>query len=477
MTTPHRQTQSAQGNEPFWRVYPLRETGKALRHELAVWVAPGVRRKMRIPAEWSAGSEAERERFAEGAAEQMRELYRAEQATGEATSSADPAAVTFDEFARLWTKGDLARQFPGHVKDKKTKADDVQKLDTIKPWVGSTPLRDFKVEHAERALRELAELGLSSTTLRGYAQVMHRVLALAVYPGKLLKFNPLPEGFLPDKSPARAKSFVYPSEEAALLACADVPLERRMLFGLMSREGMRLGEVLRLAWTDLDLERGTLSLDENKTDDPRTWALGADVAAALRLWERLRPATETLFDPARLGVDKRKLAGSLRADLQTAGVERAALFAKSEQRIPLRVHDLRASFVTLALADGRSEAWVTDRTGHRSSSMVANYKRQVRTAAELNLGWFAPLDASIPELVKLRALDAETGVSDSAAVSRECLDSNVSASVVIDDSEESEATTEECTRRDLNPHALRRRNLNPVRLPIPPLVLDHCWLR
>src|SRR6187431_3501054 len=35
----------------------------------------------------------------------------------------------------------------------------------------------------------------------------------------------------------------------------------------------------------------------------------------------------------------------------------------------------------------------------------------------------------------------------------------------------------QCTRRDLNPHALRRRNLNPVRLPIPPLVLDHCWLR
>ncbi len=28
-----------------------------------------------------------------------------------------------------------------------------------------------------------------------------------------------------------------------------------------------------------------------------------------------------------------------------------------------------------------------------------------------------------------------------------------------------------CTRRDLNPHTLRCRNLNPVRLPIPPLVL------
>ena len=39
----------------------------------------------------------------------------------------------------------------------------------------------------------------------------------------------------------------------------------------------------------------------------------------------------------------------------------------------------------MALASGRSEAWVTDRTGHKSSAMVAGYKRQVRTAAELDL--------------------------------------------------------------------------------------------
>ena len=31
-----------------------------------------------------------------------------------------------------------------------------------------------------------------------------------------------------------------------------------------------------------------------------------------------------------------------------------------------------------------------------------------------------------------------------------------------------------CSRRDLNPHGLPRRNLNPVRLPIPPLELLHC---
>jgi hypothetical protein len=42
--------------------------------------------------------------------------------------------------------------------------------------------------------------------------------------------------------------------------------------------------------------------------------------------------------------------------------------------------------VTLALACGRTEAWVTDRTGHKSSAMIARYKRSARFAAELKLG-------------------------------------------------------------------------------------------
>jgi hypothetical protein len=58
--------------------------------------------------------------------------------------------------------------------------------------------------------------------------------------------------------------------------------------------------------------------------------------------------------------------------------------------------------VTLALAAGRTEAWVTDRTGHKSSQMIYTYKRASRTAAELRLGWLEPLDEAIPELAPKR---------------------------------------------------------------------------
>ena len=33
-----------------------------------------------------------------------------------------------------------------------------------------------------------------------------------------------------------------------------------------------------------------------------------------------------------------------------------------------------ARFVTISLANGRTEAWIADRTGHRSSQMINAYR-------------------------------------------------------------------------------------------------------
>ena len=60
----------------------------------------------------------------------------------------------------------------------------------------------------------------------------------------------------------------------------------------------------------------------------------------------------------------------LRAALKTAGVTRAELFEDGKNRSKLRAYALRGTFVTLALGNGRNEAWVADRTGHRSSQMM-----------------------------------------------------------------------------------------------------------
>jgi integrase len=189
----------------------------------------------------------------------------------------------------------------------------------------------------------------------------------------------------------RATAWLYPAEEQALLACERVPLGRRVLYGFLAREGARCGEALALAWTDLDLERGVVRLDTNKTDDPRAWALAPGVAAALKRWRKLADGGELVFRAP----NEARLAEAFRADLRAAKIDRAELFERSPTRRPIRVHDLRATFVTLSLAAGRSETWVADRTGHRSSVMINAYRRAARHAAELGLGELAPLDGAL----------------------------------------------------------------------------------
>ncbi|HXS17828.1 MAG TPA: DNA integration/recombination/inversion protein, partial [Polyangiaceae bacterium] len=69
--------------------------------------------------------------------------------------------------------------------------------------------------------------------------------------------------------------------------------------------------------------------------------------------------------------------------------------------------DLRATFVTMSLAAGKTEAWVTDRTGHTSSTMLYRYKRAARTHAEAQMGSLRPLHEIIPELSQVTPPQAD----------------------------------------------------------------------
>ncbi|MBE7483191.1 MAG: site-specific integrase [Polyangiaceae bacterium] len=196
----------------------------------------------------------------------------------------------------------------------------------------------------------------------------------------------------------------YPDEDAKLSACTDISILDRLAFGILGREGLRASELRELAWREVDLDRGTIALDVNKTDDPRSWVLDPGVLRALRLWQKLfhedAQPDEFILVHDGCRFDLNKLAKRLRDALKRARVQREALFSQSEQRMHLRAHDLRGTFVTLALADGKTETWVADRTGHKSSAMINRYRRAARSAAELHLGWLRPLDRLIPELRK-----------------------------------------------------------------------------
>ena len=300
--------------------------------------------------------------------------------------------ATVRQFGKRYTDGDLAKMYPDHVKMKATIGDDEQRLETyVYPIVGSTPIASFHLSDAERVMAKLPA-GRSPALRRHVAQVMHRLLTLAVYPAKVLAAHPLPRGFLPKLGPAKAKQCLYPDEDAKLMACRDVAIAWRLFYGVIDREGFRFAEARTLDWTDLDLKRGVVTLDKNKTDDPRAWALDPGVARALDIWRKLRPDLAQPF--AEIPTNERQ-AFWFRDHVRLSGIDRAVLHERSETSMRLRFHDLRATFVTVALANGKTETWVSDRTGHRSHGMIEKYTRAARTYQDLNLGPLLPLDQAI----------------------------------------------------------------------------------
>lgn len=321
---------------------------------------------------------------------------RADQAPA-VLAAAPRRSLTVRAFGERWTGGELHAEYPDHIPKKKSARKDEQILERwVYPVVGHVALSAFTLRDAQEVMRRVPR-ELSTATRRHVAQTMVRLCNLAVYPCELMPASPLPKGFLP-KVRSRPGAYVYPTEDRALLAHRDVPLANRMLYGFLAREGMRREEALSLTWSDLDLAHGAVRLDTNKTNDPRAWALDPGVVKALAWWRKQRksePETARVFHEV---IDPAHLAAALQAHLELAGVKRAELFEHNQKRRRVNVHALRATFVTLALANGKTEAWVQDRTGHRSSVMVNRYRRIARTAAELRLGALAPLARAIPEI-------------------------------------------------------------------------------
>jgi hypothetical protein len=96
------------------------------------------------------------------------------------------------------------------------------------------------------------------------------------------------------------------------------------------------------------------------------------------------------------------LSDRVKDHLELAGVTRPEIRQKNTGRLGFRFHDLRTTFVTMALACGKSEAWAMDRSGHTTSGQLHNYRALSTTLQSVGEATgFANMAATIPELAAL----------------------------------------------------------------------------
>jgi integrase len=150
-------------------------------------------------------------------------------------------------------------------------------------------------------------------------------------------------------------------EEARLLAACPPWLRELVLFALHS--GMRLGEILALTWSGVDLFRRTVTVFRSKNGERRTVPLNHTVMALLTEKTGVRHLKTSLVFPSMAGtpIDPNHLRRALRPVMANAGI------------VDCHFHDLRHTFATRLVQSGVDLYKVQRLLGHKSPMMTQRY--------------------------------------------------------------------------------------------------------
>lgn len=219
--------------------------------------------------------------------------------------------------------------------------------------------------------------------VRGGAGVAQRVystaramFATAITAKRMKPPNPA-QGY---RLPARpsAERFLTAGQAKAIMdalsgleAEGTITMQQASIFRLLLLTGARRREIAGLRWSEVDLGNRCLLLPPERTkaggkSGTRRIALSGPAVAILRQLDGLRKARQAFVFPATKG--KSGATTSEAKIWRTKVLPRAKLTG-------VRIHDLRHSFASFALADGASLAVIGKALGHASMRATERYAR------------------------------------------------------------------------------------------------------
>ena len=266
------------------------------------------------------------------------------------------ATPTFEDYA-------LNTYLPHASERKKSWGEDEQKIrKVLLPAFGRRLITDITTRDVVAVQSGVRRAGGAPATANRYLTLISRMLNLAVQWGYLEK-NPAASVRKFPENNARER-YLKPDEISRMLeALASWPnrsfagLIRFLLF-----TGVRRGEAMGLTWDRVDLQNGSIFLNDTKSGKPRTVLLNTLAVEVLREMESLRKDSHRYVFPGHRKnapfVNPRRAFNGLCARLKIED---------------FHIHDLRHSFASLAVNAGASLYDVQKLLGHSSSQITMRY--------------------------------------------------------------------------------------------------------
>ena len=252
------------------------------------------------------------------------------------------------------------------------------------PCFGTLPLEDIDAEAVDRYIQERkgeyvkrpckshdgqgkrcskCDKRIASATINRDLAVLRHMLRLAVRKWRWLRQEPYIE-LLPEGGPRERE--LTEAEEAKLLpAC---PADFRPLVQTALLTGMRMGELLALAWQQVDLINRTLDFPPTKRGRKRLLPIAEPLYYVL---ERLKAGREASGGPK--PADRVFLRTDGRPWNKWAVENRFGRAVAAAKIAPIRFHDLRHTIASRLKRAGVHETEIQRLLGHKTLSMTDRY--------------------------------------------------------------------------------------------------------
>lgn len=226
----------------------------------------------------------------------------------------------------------------------------------------------------------MKDLSLSNRTVRGVHVVLHECLNQAVKE-RLITYNPTEGCRVPSKEKKEMKTLAAEDIAAYLHAAEEWGV--LPMFYLELTSGLRRGELVALLWSDVDVEKRTVSVSKSairlkgevvvsqpKTKNSvRTIVLPQSTIDLLIAEHEEHPDNPYLFPSP--------VTGGMRGPDCTGRIHKKLL--KKAGLPDIRFHDLRHTYATLALQNGVDIKTLSEILGHYSAGFTLDTYTHVTT--------------------------------------------------------------------------------------------------
>ena len=290
----------------------------------------------------------------------------------------EPTKMTVKEFLEMWLEDEVKP-------NRKVSTYDIYHsviTNHLIPGIGNIPLHQLGPIHIHQLMKSLSNKDISSTTAKYSVRTLKVALNWAVKM-QLIPKNPAANIRISTRSTG-SEMKVWTDEEVNRFLQAAKGSKFYPTFYLAITTGMRMGELLGLKWTDIDFDRGTISIRRTlqRTSAGLQLIEQTKTAKSRRLIS-ISPSTVEVLKKHRVEQKKEMIQYNYRDVYDLVFTSRTgkpveprnlreyfSLITKKAELPPIRFHDLRHTHATLLLKQGIHPKIVSERLGHSSISMT-----------------------------------------------------------------------------------------------------------